>query len=80
MHGRRGPIIRRLHAEAFAQCIAQGHGTPMFLEQITEGFLGKVLQVLAGLKAELVERVPGLAIEFDAAADGLMIHGTAKSA
>ena len=50
----------------------------MLLEKVAKRFLGKVLQPLAGLKAKLVERVPGLAIKFDAAADGLMIYGTAK--
>ena len=79
MDAGRRPIIRRLHAEALAQSIAQRDGAPVLLEKIAKSFLGKVLQELAGLKAELVERVPGLAIEFDAAADGLMIHGTAKS-
>ena len=79
MDAGRRPIIRRLHAETLPQSIAQRHGAPMLLEKVAKSFLGKVLQALAGLKAELVERVPGLGIKFDAAADGLMIYGTAKS-
>jgi len=50
-----------LHAQAFTQGI-QRDRTPMLLEQVAEGFLGEVLPPLAGLKAELIERVPGLGI------------------
>ena len=68
-----------MHAHALAQSIAQRDGPPMFLEKIAKSFVGKVLQALAGIEGELVQRVPGLGIKLDAAADGLMIHGTAKS-
>jgi hypothetical protein len=51
----------------------------MLLEEVAKGFLGEVLQPLAGLKAELIERVPGLRIEFDAASDCLLLHGAAIS-
>ena len=79
MHRRRGVVVRRLHTQAFTQGIAQRDRAPMFLEQITEGFLGEILQPLAGLKAELIESVPGLGIEFDAASDCLLLHGAAIS-
>lgn len=74
MHDRRGAIVGRMHADAFSQGIAQRDRTPMLLEQIAERFLGEVLQPLAGLKAELIESVPGLGIEFDAASDCLLLQ------
>jgi hypothetical protein len=79
MHGRRGAIVGRLHAQAFSQGIAQRDRAPMLFQQITEGFFGEVLQPLPGLKAELIKRVPGLGIEFDAASDCLLLHGAAIS-
>src|SRR5688572_17430023 len=68
-----------MHAQTFTQGVAQRDRAPMLLEQVAEGFLGKVLQPLAGLKAELIDRVPGLGIEFDAASDCLLLHGGAFS-
>ena len=79
MHGRRGAVVCRLHAQTLTQGVAQRDRAPMLLEQVAEGFLGKVLQPLAGLKAELIDRVPGLGIEFDAASDCLLLHGGAFS-
>ena len=79
MHGRRGAIVGRLHAQAFSQGIAQRDRALMLFQQITEGFFGEVQQPLPGLKAELIKRVPGLGIEFDAASDCLLLHGAAIS-
>jgi hypothetical protein len=79
MHGRRSAIVGRMHADAFSQGIAERDRAPMLLEHVAEGFLGEVLQPLAGLKAELIERVPGLGVEFEAASDCLLLHGAAIS-
>jgi len=79
MHGRRGAIVGRMHAQALTQGIAECDRAPMLFEEIAESFLGEILQPLAGLKAELIERVPGLGIEFEAASDCLLLHGAAIS-
>jgi len=42
--------------------------TPMLLEQISEGFVGKFLHGRHAVERELVEGVPGLGIEFYASA------------
>jgi hypothetical protein len=55
---RRGAIIGRMHADAFSQGISERDWAAMLPEDIAEGFLGKILEPLAGLKAELIERVP----------------------
>ena len=79
MHGRRGTIVGRMHAQALTQGVAECDRATILFEQVAEGFLGEVLQSLAGLEAELIERVPGLGIEFDAASDCLLLHGAAIS-
>jgi hypothetical protein len=79
VHGRFGAIISGLHAGALAQGLVQRHRSAMLLEEIAEGFVGDVLQALAGFKTQLIERVPGLGVEFDAAADGWLLHGAAVS-
>src|SRR5262245_14845379 len=79
MHRRRRLVIGGVHAGALAQSIAQGSGPPVLLEEIAEGLFGDVLQAPAGFEAELIERMPGLGIEFDAAAEGRLLHGAADS-
>jgi hypothetical protein len=79
MHGCRGLIIGGVHAGALAQGFAERRWPPVLLEEIAEGLIGKVLKALAGFKTQLIERVPGLGIEFDSAADGRLVHGAADS-
>jgi hypothetical protein len=68
-----------MHSDAFSQGITKRDWAPMLLEQIAKRFFGEVLQPLAGLEAELIERMPGLGIEFDTASDCLLLHGAAIS-
>src|SRR5262245_12258434 len=57
----------------------RGDRTPVLLEEIAESLVGKVLEALAGFEPQLIERVPGCRIEFDAAADGRLLHRGADS-
>src|SRR5262245_34753328 len=79
MHSRRRPIVGGVHAGALTQGVAERHWPAVLLEEIAEGLVGEVLQTLARFETELIERVPGLGIEFNAAANGRLLHGAADS-
>jgi hypothetical protein len=70
-------IIGRLHAYAFSQGIAQRDRAAMLFKKVAEGLIGKILQPLAGIKRQLIQRVPARGIKLDAPADGCVLHGAA---
>ncbi len=67
-------VIRGLHPDAFHEGIAQGHRTTVLPEKIAERLVGKILQLLAGVEGQLVQRVPSLGVERDAAPDRWITH------
>jgi len=69
---RDGSGYRRMHNRTTRMQIGDLYA--LLIEGTQEFF-----DLAAGLKAELIERVPGLGIEFDAASDCLLLHGAAIS-
>ena len=64
-----GLIIGRVHAHAFSESITQSNRPPVLLEEVAECLVGQILQPSRGSEGKLVQGVPGLGIEFNAAAD-----------
>jgi hypothetical protein len=50
MYGRLWLLICRLHPDALAQRILQGYGTMVFLEQVSERFVGEFPERLHGIQ------------------------------
>jgi hypothetical protein len=63
-------VIGGMHTYAFPECIAQRDGAAMFLQEITKGFVGKLVDLFAAIERQMVQGVPKLGMELDAAADG----------
>ena len=54
-----------------AQGCLQVRWSPMFLQQVTEGFIGQLLEVHHAVSGKQVEHVPRLVIELDSLAGHL---------
>jgi len=63
-------LVSRDHAQAFPQSLPQRDRPPLLPQQITERLVRHFLQALAGLKAQVLQRMPDMVVELDAAANG----------